>query len=436
MKYRIWLAPLFLIILGGCGLLEGTDSGLSATQTVTIPTPPLTPTSQTTAETPTPEGPPPPTTLNIWLVNEVSPRIDVPGGQILTSQLTSFDASHPDLNLNIEVKIPTGQGGTLSYLRTGRTVAPAILPDLIILPTEEIAKAAAETLIYPLDNLLEQEMLADIYPAAATFAQSNGSYYGYPFALNTMTHIVSSSAITETLPATWDEFIALNNGQFAFPAAGTRGGELALRFYMAAGGTLANEANEPRLEVEPLTIALNQFSRGVSNAFILLQSSNLTTFSEVWPLLENSNATIIQTDYTQYLSNRASVPDNSFSAIPGIEGRLAPLVKGWAWAVSTPDPERQAMAAEMITWLASGQNLGEWSSAALLLPTRRAAFSEWTTNDAYYTFLQSELERAQAFPNGANGSIISALSTAVFDVITSSKSPQTAAEEAVAAVNP
>jgi ABC-type glycerol-3-phosphate transport system substrate-binding protein len=251
-----------------------------------------------------------------------------------------------------------------------------------------------------------------------------------------MTHIVTTGALTQTLPATWDEFINLNGGQFAFPAAATRGGELALRFYLAAGGTLGNEANEPTLEVEPLTNALNQFSRGRSNAFILLQSSNLTTFPEVWQLMVDGNANIVQTDFVQYLTNRATVPDSEYAAFPGFEAAMPPLVKGWAWAVSTPDLARQTMAAELINWLTSGPNMGEWSVSASLLPSRRQAFSEWPVNDPYIAFLQSELERAEAFPNAANSTIISALSTAVFDVISSSKSPQTAAEEVVAAVNP
>lgn len=436
MNYKIWIGLLLLLLLAGCGILEGDGSETAATQTATIPSPPLTPTSESIVETPTPEGPAPATTLNIWLVNDISPRIDVAGGQILSSQLASFESTHPDININTEIKVPTGQGGTLSYLRTGRDVAPDILPDLIILPTDQIAKASAENLIYPLDNLLSSEMLADLYPSAASFAQTNGAYYGYPFALNNLTHIVSSGPITQTLPATWDEFINLNGGQFVFPAAATRGGELALRFYLAAGGTLANEANEPTLAVEPLTNALNQFSRGRTNSFILLQSSNLTTFPEVWQLMVDGNATIVQTDYIQFLANRDTVPDSQYAAFPGFEAAMPPLVKGWAWAISTPDPARQAIAAELLTWLASGPNLGEWSVAATMLPSRRQAFAEWTTDDPYITFLQTELERAEAFPNAANSTIVSALSTAVFDVISSSKSPQTAAEEVAAAVNP
>ncbi len=436
MKYKIWIGLFSLFILAGCGILEGDGSESAATQTATIPTPPLTPTSETIVETPTPVGPAPPTTLNVWLVSDVSPRFDVPGGAILTSQITSFDASHADINLNIEIKLPTGQGGTLSYLRTGRTVAPEILPDLIILPTEQIAKASAENLIYPLNGLLGQDMLDDLYPAAASFAQSNGSYFGYPFALNNLTHIVSSSAITQTLPTTWEQFITLNEGQFAFPAAASRGGELALQFYLAAGGTLANEANEPSLDLEALTNALNQFSRARTDSFILLQSSNLRTFPEVWQLLVDGNANVIQTDYSQYLNEGATLLDNDYAAFPGFEGTMPSLVKGWAWAISTPDPERQQMAAELLTWFASGPNLGEWSVTASMLPSRREAFAAWETNEAYIAFIQNELERAEPFPNGANSAVISALNTAVFDVISSAKSPQTAAEEAVAAINP
>jgi hypothetical protein len=84
----------------------------------------------------------------------------------------------------------------------------------------------------------------------------------------------------------------------------------------------------------------------------------------------------------------------------------------------------------------SGPNLGEWSLSGLILPARQAAFEDWAVNDAYFAFLQSELERAQPFPNAASGTIISALSTAVFDVISSTKSPQIAAEDAAEAVNP
>jgi ABC-type glycerol-3-phosphate transport system substrate-binding protein len=439
MKNRLSIAFLILFLLAGimagCGLLDEGVPDTAATAAAASPTPEATPTPEGPTATPTPEGPAPPTTLNIWVVNDVSTRIDVAGGQLLNSQLASFDASHPNIQLNVEIKIPTGQGGTLSYLRTGRNVAPAILPDLIILPTDQVSKAAAENLIYPLDDLLTEDMLADLYPSAASFAQTNGIYYGYPFALTNLSHIVSSSAITQTVPATWDEFITLPNGQFAFPAAGTRGGELALRFYLAAGGRLANEANEPVLEVEPLTVALNQFSRGRSASFIMLESSNLTAFTEVWPLLESGTANIIQTDFSQYLNGRANVSGSSYSAIPGFEGRLPPLVRGWAWAIGTPDPIRQELAAELMTWLASGTNLGEWSASALMLPGRRAAFAEWPTNDAYLTFLQSELERAEAFPNVATTTIVSALSTAVFDVVSTAKSPQTAAEEAAAAIS-
>jgi hypothetical protein len=70
---------------------------------------------------------------------------------------------------------------------------------------------------------------------------------------------------------------------------------------------------------------------------------------------------------------------------------------------------------------------------AQMLPSRRSAFEKWE-NDPYTTFLRLWLERALPFPEAANSDVMTALGTAVFDVITLAKSPQVAAEEAAASL--
>ena len=62
--------------------------------------------------------------------------------------------------------------------------------------------------------------------------------------------------------------------------------------------------------------------------------------------------------------------------------------------------------------------------------------NQWPASDAYAIFLQTELERAQPYPVAASGAILEALTTAVFDVLSLSDSPQTAAERAASAVQP
>ena len=92
------------------------------------------------------------------------------------------------------------------------------------------------------------------------------------------------------------------------------------------------------------------------------------------------------------------------------------------------------MAAELLSWLAEGSNLGEWSLSSMTLPARRSAFEQWPDEDEYTSFLQEELERGEAFPNAADKIVIDALSVALFDVLTLAKTPQAAAEDAAASL--
>lgn len=428
---------LALLLLPACSLLNGDSESVEATETASIPTAAATPTPVDTPEvTPSPVVQPP-TVLNVWLVNGIAPDESTPAGQLLAEQLAAFDDTHPELTLNVEVKVPTGQGGTLSYLRTGRGVAPSILPDLVLLPADQLVGAAAEQLIFPLDDLLETEMVDDLYPAAETMSRSGENVVGYPHTLTGLKHLAfNSAAITATFPITWDGMLSLDKASFVFPAAGTPGAELALQLYLASGGSLAGESGERMLEVEPLTNALSAISRGRTAGVIPSSSANLTSLAEAWQLYVNSSANIVQTDVDLYLTNRTDAPDATFAAVPGLDQRLPALVEGTAWAISTPDPARQALASELLSWLASSANQGAWSAAAGELPARRSAFSEWPADDPYTTFLQSELGRAQPLPASADAALLSTLSTAVFDVVSLGKPPQQAAQEASEALQP
>jgi ABC-type glycerol-3-phosphate transport system substrate-binding protein len=374
--------------------------------------------------------------LTIWIPPAIAARSET-GDTVLSNQLLAFGSSHPDLEIVVEQKTVDGQGGILSYLRTGRNVAPTVLPDLIVLPTNQLETVAAEQLIFPLGDLNDPDLLEDLYPAAQALVRHEGQLIGYPFALTNLTHLAyDSSAITTTLPATWEQFISDSSNNFVFPAAGQEGAILTLQLYLAAGGSLTNEADQPGLQVEPLTTALRQLSQGRNNGFILLQSSNLTTLNESWQLFQAGTATLAQTTAEQFLRQRTDDLALGYASIPGPEGRLTPLVNGWAWAVSTADPEREARAIELITTLASDPGWGEWSRQSGILPASRQAFSEWPQDDAYIEFIQAELTRSAPIPINVDGSVMVALSNAVFDVVSLSKSPEVAAEEAVAILQP
>lgn len=435
---RKWNALILLIAISasGCSLFRGDEEEATVTPPPLFSTPITRPTinpspGATEAFTDTD-----PTTLNVWILSEFGPKTENPGSLILADQLSVYDSNHPEIVINVEVKSSAGQGGTLNYLRTGRDVAPDILPDLIILESDQLPVAAAEELIFPLDGLLQEEMLEDLYPAARSLVQAGESIYGYPMALTNFQHAVFNTLVlSDTIPSTWDETLRIDDASFVFPAAGQDGAELALLFYLAFGGQIAGDANQPTLDVEPLTNALNQFARGRNVGMIAPSSLGLATLSDVWGFYANSVSNMAQTEVSIVLSERESGDESGFALIPGVDQPLAPLVKGWAWAISTPDPVRQASALQLMTWLTSAENMGEWSNVSKIIPSRSSAFTAWNQDDDYVNFLQDQLEIAQSYPGGANSAVISALSEAVFNVMSMTKSPRTAAEEAAAALN-
>jgi ABC-type glycerol-3-phosphate transport system substrate-binding protein len=311
-----------------------------------------------------------------------------------------------------------------------------ILPDLIAIPIDQLTPALNEQLIYPLDGLVDTALLEDLYPAALALVLKDNRVAGYPFILTGLPHLAyNSETITRTIPTRWDALIDLPNS-FVFPANGTAGGLLGLEFYLAAGGSLTNEAGQVALQVEPLATALQQLFSAKSSGFILDQSSNYSTLQESWPLFQAGTADFALTSSEQYLRQRDEAGNFLVTAVPGLQQPLTPLLNGWAWAVTTSDPTQRQLASELLNSLIAGNQLGEWSYASNYLPARQAALALWPEDDNYVDFAREQLNRAQAMPFSSTSNIMTILNNAVFDVVTLAKTPQIAAEEAAAALQP
>ena len=259
---------------------------------------------------------------------------------------------------------------------------------------------------------------------------------GYPFVLTGLPHLVhNSETFTTTIPSRWSDF-AEAPGRFVFPANGVPGGTLGLQLYLDAGGTLTNEAGQVALQVEPLATALQQLFAAKNSGLILDQSSNYSSLQESWQLFQSGSATIALTSSEQYLRLRDANSPFEVTAVPGLERPLTPLVSGWVWAITTADPTQRMLAADLLNTLIASNALGEWSYASRYLPARQAAFAFWPEDDPYVLFAREQLSRARAMPVSSASSIMTVLNNAVFDVVTLAKTPQVAAEEAVAALQP
>ncbi|KAA3662194.1 MAG: hypothetical protein DWQ04_14160, partial [Chloroflexi bacterium] len=276
--------------------------------------------------------------LTVWLPIELAPDPDT-GLSVLEQQIQIFATAQVDLDINIEYKNVTGEGGTLNYLRTGRSVAPAILPDLIVLRMDQLETAVSDELIYPLNGAIDSILLEDLYPVALEYAVQEEQIPGYPFALTGLTHLAyNTTTISDTVATNWEMFRTLPNGNFVFPANGEGGATLLLQMYLSANGSLTNEAGQTALQVEPLAQSLEQLNLARNDGFLVRQSNTLPSFEGVWEVYETGSANIAFVDASVFMSMRDSLPETAVSGTPGFatpdfESEAIPLVNGWAWAI-------------------------------------------------------------------------------------------------------
>lgn len=436
-KRAVILLFLISLVLSACDLLNNAEIGNPDALTTPV-TATLEATSVAPQNTPDFEVPvtvtPAAAALKLWIPPEIALRTEM-GAQLLAEQLFAFNAKHPTVVIHVEQKDVSGAGGILNYLRTGRGVAPSVLPDMIAIPADLLPTAANENLIFPLDDALEPTALDSLFPPAQELARPEERILGYPFALTDLPYMVyNSHALTSTLPLTWNRLISDTERSMVMASGGPDGALLALQFYLDAGGTVVNELGEPALQMEPLELALKALQNGRDSGFIVEQSSSLSTVDQSWQVFLGGGANIVRTSADYYLSETTVGLPIEFTVTPGIDRPLTPFVGGWAWAISTSDPVQQALAQELMLELVAAPNLGAWSQSSNMLPAQRDALAAWIGDDAYSGFVEQELGRAQPLPVDPNSKLFTVIGDAVFQVVSGSKTAEGAAEDAVAAM--
>ncbi len=432
------LIPFFFLItavfLSACDLISDLQS-TNPTETpapVTV-TPNATAVLISTPDANIPESAAsPPDSLIVWLPPQIVGPTDATTN-VLLQQIDEFNTTVPDIDIRVHPKTVIGQGGILSYLRTGTGVAPTILPDLIAIPAEMLPTATNDNLIFPLTDLADATGLEQLYPAASEMGQIDAQLMGYPFALTDLPHLVyDSSVLTTTLPLTWQQLIADEDRNMVFAADGSDGAALALQFYLDADGNLFDADGLPILELDPLTVALEQIEMGRESGFFNPASSNLVTYSQAWQLFLSGESNIVRTSANFYLNQETADLPLDFTVTAGKDRPLTPLVNGWVWAVSTADPAKRTLAVELIEALVAPENLSAWTFESKMLPARRDAFAFWQQGeDPFVNFIGQELERARSMPVSTNSKIMTVLGDAVFQVVSGNKTAEEAATEAV-----
>jgi ABC-type glycerol-3-phosphate transport system substrate-binding protein len=379
----------------------------------------------------TPDSPRAPETLTVWIGDTVAS----PDGielEILEQQLAAFEATHPGLTVDVQIKKAKGQGSVQDLLTKASTAATAVIPDLVALDSRTLPDVARKGLTIPLDGLISAGLETDMYPFALQAGTVDEQWMGAQFEARGLEHAIYNPNKIAVAPLTWTEVFS-SGATYVFPAAGQDGivNDSFLIQYLSTGAPLVDDSGNPALDPQVLTEVLDFYRQGIERGAILTDVLEYSTVEQCWPKFLQAEVVMSNISSDLYLS----VLTEQVTSVPTRDGRAVMLSRGHSWAVTARDLERQTLALELLEWLLDPVNLTTWNRSAGHLPTRRAAF-EQMERTFYVAFMYGQLESAMPYPmSETHERIYRAMQEALDAVLREGVPPESAAVGILEAVN-
>ena len=332
--------------------------------------------------------------LRLWTVEQFSSQIN-----LIDETLSDFETENPNIQVETYQKKTAGQASTLSYFKVVPAVAPNIMPDVVILPADQLPQAWQLGIIQPLSGEIEPATLQDFLPAAQALASVDNTLIGIPLEMNTIHLVVNTGLITPT-PLTWQDVIS-NVESYRFPAKSQNGvlNTTALIHYLDAGGTFTNADNQPAIN-ESAFRAVLQYYQTLENLNIvdsgILDAGSPDAF---WADYKNGKFDMTLIDTHTFLVDRHQLHSSEVGAVPTQGDIVQPIVDGWVIAMVTSDPFRQQAALRLMESFVTPEANAAWASFSQSIPVRKSAFDLIAGDDPYWAFLDSYLSNAIPVPS-------------------------------------
>ncbi len=370
-------------------------------------------------------------TLTVWIPDTFNGQDAETEFLALQSIGDEFQAEHENLRIRYARKAVRGPAGLVSFLRSAREVAPSILPDLVVLPTDQVQAGIQNGLLYPLDNTLSPEIVQDMYGFATT-SVVNGKLLAVGLAVD-IEHLAFDPAVVDRAPSTWQDILE-QDGSFLFPAAGEDGqlNDATMIQYLAAGGQLINATGEASLNKDSLTQVFNFYAHALAQGVVPSSTLQIGTSDEAWKAYLTGGAAMTTVGSRRFLQDGLRRETTSFSALPTLDGRAVTLARGWSIGLVTDDSERREAASQYLARLLNPGILGQWCQQLGHLPATRSALTLAVPDDEYGAFLNEQLEAAGIRPSSAAAVEAStAVQRALQDLLQRKLAPAAAVEEAL-----
>jgi ABC-type glycerol-3-phosphate transport system substrate-binding protein len=385
--------------------------------------------------TPTPDGTSTatsPTThpdVTVWWPAALMPDPASEAAATLQAQFDSFRNAE-DMSLLVRTRRLDGTGGIMSTLHSASAIAPAALPDLVLMPREQMIIAAETGLIYPLDDLISDMTSRELYPQALLLGQIDDQQFGLPYTL-TINHAVYRETVFDPPPTTFDAI--LSAGQPFALAIGTETGisDTLLIQYLTAGGRLVGDDGRPALDEIPLLDVLTFYEQAAEAGLITSQALAYQQSADYWPDFLSGIFSLAEVDSDSYLGSLSQLSGVNAAPIPTLGEESATVLRGWMWVLTTADPDRQRAARDYLDWMMRTENQAAFTEASGLLPSQRLALRSWD-NNTYEPLVADLLASSRLIlPEAINQQIASTLQNALAAVLSGEQSATEATAEAL-----
>ena len=394
--WRLWLLNLFLLLaISACGSPNGT-----------LPPPPAPPATAIGAagnSTPAVIPTEPPTQssdrqLLLWAPPFFNDLTEVSSATAITNVYAQFERTHPGVHIELQLKNESGNASMLNYLRGAQRLAPTILPDLILLDSQQLWQVTDLELVQTI-NLNQLANASEFFPFTLAAVTSGEQLFGIPYATD-LIHLVYHKEQIENSPTSWANLLT-QAAPYHFSTGKNEGlNEALLTQYLGAGGRFGPE--DTAIDVDAVR-ALFTFAAEAKAAGVVSEDEfALTTLEQVWESFTTNPSSLANTSAHLILSQLDTLSGRNigYGPIPTSSGSAQAIAHVWAFAIVTTDPVQIQLAIDLINLLLEPTVHSTWARETKYIPASPIAFDSWRTPGDYYDFLRSELEIAMALPNG------------------------------------
>lgn len=369
-----------------------------------------------------------PVTLDIWWPEPLAPIDNQDAADLLSEQISAFQAANRDITVEFRLKKAQDAGGIMSTLRSANLVAPGALPDLTLLRRSDLLGAVQAGLIMPIDERSEAAILDNLYPMVGALGRINERIYGLPYNLEVQ-HLAYQTAVDT--PERWSFADVLESHlAFVFPAGRANSlSDVFLAQYRDATGT--RESNALVVDADPLRALYRFYEQAVANRVvdpIVLEYILPDDYRGGLVQGDIAAGVVTSTLYQKMIAGGASL---NFAPIPTESGQPSTVVDGWMWVLTSADSEQQALALRFANWMLDIDRQGQYNEAISMLPSQRTALRQ-SEDPNYAAFVDSLLNNATLpLSDSAGGAAARVIQSALASVISGQRTAEQATQDVV-----